>query len=308
MVSANEKRPRKGAAMNELLERFLGNLIGVLDYAEARKWKSVFTDGRLNETLGKAIGFTAEDEELIRELYREAAARVSQPVAPPPPALKLLNEWDLVSLKLIAEHLRDEDDCDCLVHVQARSAEPVAPGASARQYLINFLKELESTIPPYIHHSITFAQYGSDQSGWEDRLQLTLNTKTCHQALFLEQSDFGKPVHQLIAEILRISGPTIDERRAAPAGTQPPQHPFEVRIIIGGDDWDYVETRSAEIAQYLKERGPDHSQMCSGGGGGSHSITVTKRNISAEEFRKELAEWHENLKRGASAGPAKEGA
>jgi hypothetical protein len=43
-------------------------------------------------------------------------------------------------------------------------------------------------------------------------------------------------------------------------------HPFEVRISIGGDDWDYILRAVADIAKHSIERGPDHIGLCSGGG------------------------------------------
>jgi hypothetical protein len=45
-----------------------------------------------------------------------------------------------------------------------------------------------------------------------------------------------------------------------------PMHPFEVRISIGGDDWDYILRAVADIAKHFIERGPDHIGLCSGGG------------------------------------------
>lgn len=71
-----------------------------------------------------------------------------------------------------------------------------------------------------------------------------------------------------------------------------PQHPFEVRISIGGDDWEYVRRAAQEVADYIAERTPETCNLASGGGGGSHSVHVQTRDISAEEFRRELHEWH----------------
>jgi len=40
-------------------------------------------------------------------------------------------------------------------------------------------------------------------------------------------------------------------------------HSFEVRIWIGGDDWDYILRALADIAKHFIERGPDHIGLCS---------------------------------------------
>ena len=69
-----------------------------------------------------------------------------------------------------------------------------------------------------------------------------------------------------------------------------PQHPFEVIISIGGDTWDYVERTMSELAEHLKERGPECG-LISGGSGGSHSVSIARREVSVEQFHKELEEW-----------------
>jgi len=48
-----------------------------------------------------------------------------------------------------------------------------------RQFLIDFLKALEAAVPPppKCHHTIGYAQYGSDVvDGWKDQLAFTLTT------------------------------------------------------------------------------------------------------------------------------------
>ncbi|HEV7674469.1 MAG TPA: hypothetical protein VGQ12_08060 [Candidatus Angelobacter sp.] len=69
-----------------------------------------------------------------------------------------------------------------------------------------------------------------------------------------------------------------------------PRHPFELRISIGGDDWDYVVRVIRELAVHIEEHGPDCA-MCSGGAGGCHSVDIQRREISVEAYRKELADW-----------------
>lgn len=86
-------------------------------------------------------------------------------------------------------------------------------------------------------------------------------------------------------------------QRAEPAAPEAPapQHPFEVTIKIGGEDWEYVTRVMHELAIHLEAHGSECT-MCSGGAGGSHSVSVAKRDISKEEFRKELMEWFETTR------------
>ena len=60
-----------------------------------------------------------------------------------------------------------------------------------RQFWITFLKELERLVPPpaNCHHAITYAQYGSDASGWEDKLAVQVNTSGVFLCIFLDESD-----------------------------------------------------------------------------------------------------------------------
>jgi len=70
-----------------------------------------------------------------------------------------------------------------------------------------------------------------------------------------------------------------------------PRPPFEVRISIGGEDWDYIVRSMWDLAAHLQAHGPEGSMMMSGGAGGSYSVSVYKREIAKEQFRKELIEW-----------------
>jgi hypothetical protein len=84
---------------------------------------------------------------------------------------------------------------------------------------------------------------------------------------------------------------TADETKEAPA----PLHPFEVSIKIGGNDWPYVLQTVKELAEHLEQHGPDCT-MASGGWSGCHSVDVRKRDISAEDYRRELDQWFQALK------------
>ena len=72
-----------------------------------------------------------------------------------------------------------------------------------REFLLGLLKELETRIPPpeKVHHCITYAQYGSDETGWEDRLALQVNDHGKLLCFFLEDADFDKKISVLVEEI-----------------------------------------------------------------------------------------------------------
>ena len=62
---------------------------------------------------------------------------------------------------------------------------------STRQFIIAFLKRLEEEIPPppFCHHCITYAQYGSDADGWEEQLAVQVNVGGVFHAFFLSEED-----------------------------------------------------------------------------------------------------------------------
>lgn len=65
-----------------------------------------------------------------------------------------------------------------------------------------FLRELEAEFPPPAgqHHSLTFAQYGSDEAGWQDKLCLTIRYSSGSQNfLYGEGEALGSP--EMLAEI-----------------------------------------------------------------------------------------------------------
>jgi hypothetical protein len=77
--------------------------------------------------------------------------------------------------------------------------------AEVRNKLLEFLKALEVALPPEGgHHAITFCQYGSASTGWEDRLGLHVRLgESAMQTVFLEEGDLEKPVWLLIADVKR---------------------------------------------------------------------------------------------------------
>jgi hypothetical protein len=71
-----------------------------------------------------------------------------------------------------------------------------------RQFLIDFLKAVEADIPPpaRCHHVLTYARYGSNDTGWEDKLALQINDAGDFKCFFLEDSDL-LDIPKLIIEI-----------------------------------------------------------------------------------------------------------
>ena len=74
-----------------------------------------------------------------------------------------------------------------------------------RQFLIDLLKGLESAVAPAsgCHHAITYAQYGSDETGWDDKLAVWINGKGGEQprCFFIEPDDESKSADEIIREI-----------------------------------------------------------------------------------------------------------
>lgn len=72
-----------------------------------------------------------------------------------------------------------------------------------RETLLDFLKALEAAIPPPkgCHHALTFAQYGSDADGWQDRLALQINDAGRFHCFFIDPGDFDKGIPELVSEI-----------------------------------------------------------------------------------------------------------
>lgn len=78
-----------------------------------------------------------------------------------------------------------------------------------------------------------------------------------------------------------------------------PIHPVDVRISIGGNTWEYVEQTLEELLADFREY-KRLRNLASGGYDGSHSVTVTTRDISPDEYRKELSEWFDRQPRPAA--------
>jgi hypothetical protein len=81
-----------------------------------------------------------------------------------------------------------------------------------RQWLIDMLKRLEFLVPPppNCHHAITFAQFGSEEDGWQDRLALQVNCDGKFHCLFLDDEDCHQEAIDIadeIADLLRKGPP-----------------------------------------------------------------------------------------------------
>ena len=76
------------------------------------------------------------------------------------------------------------------------------------EYLITFFDLLEKEIPPKhprAHHSISINRYGSDDTGWENKLGLHLCLNEGVQTLFLDSEDFEISPQELVLKILDLS-------------------------------------------------------------------------------------------------------
>lgn len=84
-----------------------------------------------------------------------------------------------------------------------------------KQRLIEFLKALEQACPPIndCHHPLMYARYGSDETGWEDRLLLQVNDHGVFQSFFLDDDDFTKSTDILVSEIVNLLKRKKDEYR-----------------------------------------------------------------------------------------------
>jgi hypothetical protein len=77
-----------------------------------------------------------------------------------------------------------------------------------QQYLIEFLKALESRIPPpqNCHHAVTFAQYGSAEAGWKDALALQVNVAGQFHCVFLLEKDLENRPATLADAVVSVLG------------------------------------------------------------------------------------------------------
>lgn len=72
-----------------------------------------------------------------------------------------------------------------------------------KAWLLDFLKALEHEIPPPegCHYALMALRYGSDESGWADKLGVHMRMVERMEIFFLEDADFAKTPEVLAAEI-----------------------------------------------------------------------------------------------------------
>jgi hypothetical protein len=90
-----------------------------------------------------------------------------------------------------------------------------------RTFLLLFLKSLEAAIPPpeNCHHAITFARFGSDAAGWQDRLALQVNRADVFYCLFIDDEDFSRGVGSLVELVVeQLSLPMEGEQLGVALG------------------------------------------------------------------------------------------
>lgn len=70
----------------------------------------------------------------------------------------------------------------------------------------------------------------------------------------------------------------------------PPQHAFELRVHVGGEDWEMTLRELERLVDHVRGHGPA-CNISSGGGGTSSQVSVGKRDVSPEQYRDELEAW-----------------
>lgn len=73
---------------------------------------------------------------------------------------------------------------------------------------------------------------------------------------------------------------------------KPPQHAFELTLKVGVNDWDMLIYELERLADLVKERGPTVN-IASGMG----YAFLDQRDVTEDQYRRELAEWREEMKR-----------
>ena len=101
--------------------------------------------------------------------------------------------------------------------------------------LIEILKLLESAVPPpkSCHHLLMYAQFGSDETGWEDRLLLQVNKDGKFYPFFWDEDDLQHPSTEIVAAIVDLlSQPAPKNWQVSKIGGQagPVQISGELRI------------------------------------------------------------------------------
>lgn len=83
---------------------------------------------------------------------------------------------------------------------------------SIKERILAVMKALEAEIQPpsrKLHHALMYSRYGSDETGWEDKLALHINLDGKFHVLFLDDDDFEKPIEQLVRDIAACLPATV---------------------------------------------------------------------------------------------------
>jgi hypothetical protein len=79
------------------------------------------------------------------------------------------------------------------------------------------------------------------------------------------------------------------------AGSEAPRHAFEVRIGIGAQEWCYVLQAMRELIPHLERCGPE-CRMAGASSDGSHWISIERRDVTPEEYQREVDVWFATLR------------
>lgn len=74
-----------------------------------------------------------------------------------------------------------------------------------------------------------------------------------------------------------------------------PRHAFEVNLSIGSCEWDHVLECVDEMRRELESHGPECG-LTSGGWRGCMSIDIQRREVTPDDYRKELSEWFDRTR------------
>lgn len=165
-----------------------------------------------------------------------------------------------------------------------------------RTFLLETMKLLETiVIPPTgCHHAITYAQYGSDQDGWEDRLALKVLRDGRFHCLFLDDSDFDKTPAELVADIAFVlnSAQIESAGRAAVMTVNLTCSPFDLWAADNG--YDIAPAVSPTPIRIYADR--DTQAACNAFQGGARSVAVmiTESTEETEALREKIRQIAES--------------
>lgn len=87
----------------------------------------------------------------------------------------------------------------------------------------------------------------------------------------------------------------LERAQAKPKEEPAPRHAFEVNLSIGSCEWDHVLECVDEMRRELESHGPE-CRLTSGGWRGCMSIDIQRREVTPDDYRKELSEWFDRTR------------